>query len=650
MEKNGNDRPMLGGIQTEDDIWTDCLKVILSMLEDSFARESGLERLYTSAQRSDYTRDKTPIAQNKGLRSIAGNVTATKRKRSSFLDHARDRKMQRISSNLANDIARSLSVSGRNPTPTPSSSTDDADVVMSGSISPMHTNNNTSSTSSAPRIYHKMTSSRRSSPQPQLQPPPSSSSSSHMDNDEDPSLLLRRISNGSRLPHHTMDFDEWIKAQAQRQNFNIIEYRQLFEEKQKQLHHYLSEMDGTHDPTKSDAQRFMEIKDNLARILKIANELSGDQSIAFVDIFPEWKAFEGHVNKSMSYVQAVEDMKQLSTQSIPRTDDLLADTRRLQSVLSEKMTLYGDNLAQNGLEWKAMGLPVDEQLLAMAKGWFYNLCIGLISELDMACSRLRSLVNDMRELMRHPEGEKLMESIACGLEFISSTTSFIGLPSRKLVYGCRVLATVYGQWVSEGLELLQETQLQQRSSGKSSTNNNNNLMNTTSTRHTRVDIRLMQWMDSMVRILTSLQSLQDEPVVPQHHGWSQVESTYAATPYEPIHDNESLAVLENLTSMLVEITVRAMAVIETNCSSTSSRTLSSAGGGGGSGNGSGPATVSSRHANIMTNPIMSTIHMKDTVLSFVDRIVELAGRADVDGWRVQRLHAHLERIEAASCI
>lgn len=344
-------------------------------------------------------------------------------------------------------------------------------------------------------------------------------------------------------------------------------------------------------------------------------------------------------------------MKQLSTQSIPRTDDLLTDTRRLQALLSDKMTLYGDNLAQNGLEWKAMGLPVDEQLLAMAKGWFYNLCIGLISELDMACSRLRSLVNDMRELMRHPEGEKvciyvmrtrtslsdtfiiqLMESIACGLEFISSTTSFIGLPSRKLVYGCRVLATVYGQWVSEGLELLQETQLQQRNSGKSTSNN---MMNTTSTRHTRVDIRLMQWMDNMMRILTSLQSLQDEPAVPhQQHAWNNVENAYAATPYEPAHDNESLAVLENLTSMLVEITVRAMAVIETNCSSTTSRTASSAGANGGGGGGSGPTTMS-RHANIMTNPIMSTIHMKDTVLSFVDRIVELAGRADVDGWRVQ---------------
>lgn len=32
MDKNGNDKPMLGGIQSEDDIWTDCLKVILSML------------------------------------------------------------------------------------------------------------------------------------------------------------------------------------------------------------------------------------------------------------------------------------------------------------------------------------------------------------------------------------------------------------------------------------------------------------------------------------------------------------------------------------------------------------------------------------------------------------------------------------------
>lgn len=76
-------------------------------------------------------------------------------------------------------------------------------------------------------------------------------------------------------------------------------------------------------------------------------------------------------------------------------------------MLDGKCALYGDNLVQNGLEWKAMGMPVDEQLLAAVKGWFYNLCIALIAELDTECSKMQSLVTDIRELVYTPEGEKV---------------------------------------------------------------------------------------------------------------------------------------------------------------------------------------------------------------------------------------------------
>ena len=101
-------------------------------------------------------------------------------------------------------------------------------------------------------------------------------------------------------------------------------------------------------------------------------------------------------------------MKELVSQAIPRTSDLLSDIQSLQSILESKMELYGDNLIQNGLGWKAMGMPVDEQLITTVKGWFYNLCIGLISELDTECSKLQSLVTDMRELLHHPEGDKVI--------------------------------------------------------------------------------------------------------------------------------------------------------------------------------------------------------------------------------------------------
>lgn len=102
-------------------------------------------------------------------------------------------------------------------------------------------------------------------------------------------------------------------------------------------------------------------------------------------------------------------MKQLVSQSIPRTGDLLFDIRRLQSLLDGKIQLYGDNLAQNGLAWKAMGLPVDEPLIAAAKGWLYNLCISLLGELDTECCKMQSLVADMHALLYHPEGTKVNE-------------------------------------------------------------------------------------------------------------------------------------------------------------------------------------------------------------------------------------------------
>ncbi|KAI8147157.1 hypothetical protein BJV82DRAFT_378513 [Fennellomyces sp. T-0311] len=309
--------------------------------------------------------------------------------------------------------------------------------------------------------------------------------------------------------------------------------------------------------------------------------------------------------------QSIDDMKELVSQAIPRTSDLVYDIRRLQTVLESKMALYGDNLVQNGLAWKTMGLPVDEQLIATVKGWFYNLCIGLIGELDTECSKLRSLVTDMRELVHHPEGDKLMESIQSGVEFIASVISFIGLPSRKLVYGCRILASIYGQWASENLEFLRETHT--KGSTKSMDVKMTNAATTSSGRPTtRVDIRLMQWMDGVVQVLTSLQTLQE------------VGGATAASVEDDqrTFDSDSLGVLENLASTLVEITVRALSVIETT-----------------------RRNKHTKQGNIMMNPETALIYMERSVLSFGDRVVEVSGREGIDGPRIQRLHAHLEQNE-----
>ncbi|KAI9278269.1 hypothetical protein BDA99DRAFT_491687 [Phascolomyces articulosus] len=707
-----NDRAMWDpSIRNEASIWENCVKTILGLLEDSFDIQNkgitshkrlGLQKHYhgksTHILRSGFQSQQQQ--QQQLTRSVNNNSNGsymiTKRKRSNFSDNVRDRKMQRISSSLANDIARHLSMTdhenNRPPLATPSSfgTPDDVDMDTNNN----NNNNNSINKPIPPRIY-KRPIRKSTTILGQLHQPPQ----------------LQQLPPASNTKM-AMDFDQWLKQQAQRQNLNILDYRQAFHEKQNQLHHYLTHMDAT-DYTKTNDQRFQLIKENLEHILKIVNELSGDHSIAFEDIYPEWRMFEGHINKVSSYVQSIEDMKELISQAIPRTSDLLSDIQSLQSILESKVALYGDNLIQNGLGWKTMGMPVDEHLIATVKGWFYNLCIGLISELDTECSKLQSLVTDMRELLHHPEGDKLMESIQNGVEFIASVISFIGLPSRKLIYGCRILTTIYGQWASENLEFLRETLQQQQqqvnkhgssssslsslktmvdvkmintatatSSTSSSTTTNTNISatstppntpasttsstttpphftsatntntaaqtnttNTNTNNHTttrpltcassmgtittaRVDIRLMQWMDGVVQILTSLQTLQEVSasstfLLPD--GVSQDLEQEEETRFIPF-DTESLNVLENLASTLVEITVRALSVIETSRSHHITHPIT-------------------RQGNIMMNPETSLIYMQRSVLTFVDRLVELAGREHMDDSHIQRLHRHLEQNE-----
>jgi hypothetical protein len=93
---------------------------------------------------------------------------------------------------------------------------------------------------------------------------------------------------------------------------------------------------------------------------------------------------------------------------IPQTDDLLQDIMGLQNTLDTKMILYGDALIQNGLQWKAMGMPVDDQLLTATKEWLHNLCTGLLDALNIECRNAQDMVNDMEDLLHSPIGEKVL--------------------------------------------------------------------------------------------------------------------------------------------------------------------------------------------------------------------------------------------------
>lgn len=180
----------------------------------------------------------------------------------------------------------------------------------------------------------------------------------------------------------------------------------------------------------------------------------------------------------------------------------------------------------------------------------------------------------------------MVACILAGLEFIADASSFIGFTSQKLVCGCRVLATVYGQWVSENLDHVND---------KSDTTLTTKKTNSTTR---RIDIRYMQLLDNTTRVLTALSTLSDLDM--------------RITTEDD--QRNALVSVENLTSVLVELTVRAVSVIEQDRENASSSKVA---------------------GNIMANPQMTFICMGESLLLFADKVVELAGREWADGGRLK---------------
>ena len=197
--------------------------------------------------------------------------------------------MQRISNNLANDIARHLSMTDHENNRPPIIGISD-DVDMDTTNNNNNNNNNNINKPMPPRVYKRPTRKTNFTQTTAHVLGHRFSNNNHTtcnfnDEQQEDHCILKRISTGhlnQPMPNTKMghDFDVWLKQQAQRQNINILEYRHIFNEKQNQLQHCLQEMDTT-DYTKSNDERFQTIKENLERILKLVHELSGDHSLPF---------------------------------------------------------------------------------------------------------------------------------------------------------------------------------------------------------------------------------------------------------------------------------------------------------------------------------------------------------------------------------
>lgn len=146
-----------------------------------------------------------------------------KRKRS-FSDSIQDRKQQKLSSNLANDIARSLSVSME----------DDVDMSIQATVN----------------IYSKPL------------------------HEENPVPTLRRISMSGSSNPSASSMAQWLEKQAQIHCVPLSEYKSLFDEKQKLLRQQLELLQTPNQP-------FESIREHLSKVLRLADDLSGDHTLSF---------------------------------------------------------------------------------------------------------------------------------------------------------------------------------------------------------------------------------------------------------------------------------------------------------------------------------------------------------------------------------
>ncbi|CAO3617914.1 unnamed protein product [Cunninghamella echinulata] len=442
--------------------------------------------------------------------------------------------------------------------------------------------------------------------------PPSSSSS--------PSLLKTITTSTSSSSPSMKELDFILQQQANILGISAEEQKQRFEKQRNQFQQYMIQLQNL---VNHDHVTFDEIKSFLHTILVLAEEMMGSQTVLFMDIFPEWKLWEGFVQKLVTYIQCIDDMKQLITQKLQSSNDLAQDIKAIYQLLDTRKKLYGDTLIQNGLEWKAMGLPVDMELLHTVKLWFLYISSSLLDELDIACPS-----NNTKDQ------ELYMENVLVGLEVVASIIAFIGLSNKKVYMNSQILVTIYGQWISETLEQINELQIKHHTLVSSSTKNltqhqsssNNYTNNSNGNKMGRMDLRLMELLEYMGRILDALQIIQDND---RHiHGFNNNNNDINNNNEmmdDSIKEVEDIGLLETITDMLVEINVRAIAVIETQ------RCLGEKGKG---------------ITNVMSLSYQSSfIYMEESLLTFAEKIVELAGREWIDRPKLQRLHAYLEKME-----
>jgi len=243
---------------------------------------------------------------------------------------------------------------------------------------------------------------------------------------------------------------------------------------------------------------------------------------------PQWSMHEGSIEQIVHYVQVVESMRETLSGQFQHPQDLAEDLMRSQEVLDYQRTLFGETLRNNGLAWKALGLPAMEGLIQGTQEWVLNLAktltIKIRAEVNLALesvhhSKITGIMEEDEEPHVRHAVKDVMELVLQGALLSASCVELVGKQ-------CPMLLTAWMELTSQNCtyslgkmnELIFRSATKSAALGAMATFGSIHLSNTLPSRHPStptgksrgVYVKTMEIYESMPRLLQCVSEMREE--------------------------------------------------------------------------------------------------------------------------------------------
>ncbi|KAF9365481.1 hypothetical protein BGX34_009820 [Mortierella sp. NVP85] len=218
--------------------------------------------------------------------------------------------------------------------------------------------------------------------------------------------VFHRVVSTTKSPTaQSIDKDVWISQQVSKRGFG--DHLSFEAAMNSHIHNLVtalaslrngfSQSQGSFSFTQRRDQRqeyavYCSMKTAVDTVLESAHWLCApDFDMGINRICPDWPVYEGSMEHMVHYVQVVESMWKMISDQPQHPHDLSEDLKRSQETIDYQRTILGDTLCNNGLAWRALGLPPMEELIQSTQDWILNLAkvltIKIRGEVNLALER-----------------------------------------------------------------------------------------------------------------------------------------------------------------------------------------------------------------------------------------------------------------------